>query len=550
MLLILRVQTYCHQPVSSAVECRLSGAGGTLGRSAGNDLVLDDPGKFISRVHAKISFRAGSYFLEDVGSNPSVINDSPLGKGRELALAHGDRIVVGDYQLEARLEAVQCVPMSIAPAAFNNPALPLFEPPPAIVAPPLAPLLPTAAGSDVASTMTPVVLPDSLASARILDIGPGFEGAPNAGFGTPSHDPLGLNLFGGGAPAPHATPYATPYATPAFGTVAPDKVPPFAAADIELRSPEFAAFSMPLQGARSVNLAIPHDYDPLADFLAPPAALPTLPPAPAPTSASAPLPDRSAEPTPVAAPKPDALIAETTVFGTREPLAPPAVLPLMHRQGSATRDNGAVLPGVAPAPGDADSAVLQALLRGLGLPDLKLKGSAVELAETVGALLREATGGTMDLLMARTLTKKESRVDMTMISVRSNNPLKFFPNPQGALTQLLTNAMAGYLPPVQAMQGAFSDLKVHELAVMAGMRAALAAVLHRFDPVKIEQHLALPTVMDKMLSANRKARMWERFIEVYGVIARDADDDLQRLFGEQFSAAYEDQVERLRQAGS
>ena len=548
MLLILRVQTYCHQPVSSAVECRLSGAGGTLGRSAGNDLVLDDPGKFISRVHAKISFRAGSYFLEDVGSNPSVINDLPLGKGRELALAHGDRIVVGDYQLEARLEAVQCVPMSIAPAAFNNPALPLFEPPPAIVAPPLAPLLPISAGSDVASTMTPVVPPDSLASARILDIEPGFEGAPNAGFGTPSHDPLGLNLFGGGAPAPHATPYATP----AFGTVAPDKIPPFSAADIELRSPEFAAFSMPPQGARSANLAIPHDYDPLADFLAPPAALPTLSPASAsaPALASAPPPDRSAEPTPVALPKPDALIAETTVFGTHEPLAPPAVLPSMHRQGEAARDNGAVMPEVVPTPGDADSAVLQALLRGLGLPDLKPKGSAVELAETVGALLREATGGTMDLLMARTLTKKESRVDMTMISVRSNNPLKFFPNPQGALTQLLTNAMAGYLPPVQAMQGAFSDLKVHELAVMAGMRAALAAVLHRFDPVKVEQHLALPTVMDKMLSANRKARMWDRFIEVYGVIARDADDDLQRLFGEQFSAAYEDQVERLRQAGS
>ena len=161
-------------------------------------------------------------------------------------------------------------------------------------------------------------------------------------------------------------------------------------------------------------------------------------------------------------------------------------------------------------------------------------------------MLREATSGTMDLLMARTLTKKESRVDMTMISVRSNNPLKFFPNVESAMTQLLTNAMAGYLPAVPAMEGAFVDLKAHELAVMAGMRAALAAVLHRFDPAQIEQHMALPTVMDKMLSANRKARMWDRLVEVYGEIVSDADDDLQRLFGEQFSAAYEDQVERLR----
>ena len=156
----------------------------------------------------------------------------------------------------------------------------------------------------------------------------------------------------------------------------------------------------------------------------------------------------------------------------------------------------------------------------------------------------------MDLLLARTLMKKESRVDMTMIAVRSNNPLKFFPNPESALTQLLTNAMAGYLPPVPAMAGAFGDLKAHELAVMVGMRAALAALLQRFDPAHIDAELALPTGMDKMLGANRKSRLWDRLVEVYSATARDADDDLQRLFGDQFSAAYEDQIERLRMAST
>jgi type VI secretion system protein len=169
-------------------------------------------------------------------------------------------------------------------------------------------------------------------------------------------------------------------------------------------------------------------------------------------------------------------------------------------------------------------------------------------AETVGAMLREATAGTIDVLMARAMTKKESRIEMTMLSVRANNPLKFFPNPEGALTQMLTNSMAGYLPPVQAMMEAFDDLRAHELAVIAGMRAALAAVLHRFDPAQIERRLAVPTVMDKMLSANRKAKLWDRLVELYGEIAREADDDLQRLFGEKFSEAYEEQVARLRAA--
>jgi type VI secretion system protein len=204
-------------------------------------------------------------------------------------------------------------------------------------------------------------------------------------------------------------------------------------------------------------------------------------------------------------------------------------------------------PVAATAPG-GDDAVLQALLRGLGLPNLQLARPATEVAEMVGALLREATAGTMDVLMARAMTKKESRIDMTMLSVRANNPLKFFPNAEGALTQMLTGAMAGYMAPQDAMAGAFDDLRAHELAVIAGMRAALGAVLHRFDPSRIEARLAVPTVMDKMLSSNRKAKMWDRLVELYGEIASEADDDLQRLFGEKFSEAYEEQVARLRQA--
>jgi FHA domain-containing protein/type VI secretion system protein len=150
--------------------------------------------------------------------------------------------------------------------------------------------------------------------------------------------------------------------------------------------------------------------------------------------------------------------------------------------------------------------------------------------------------------MARALTKKESRIDMTMISVSANNPLKFFPNPDSALTQMLTNTMAGYMPPVQAIRGAYDDLKAHELAVIAGMRAALAAVLQRFDPARIESRLAVPSVMDKMMVSHRKAKLWDRLVVLYGEIAREADDDLQRLYGEKFSEAYEEQVARLRQA--
>jgi type VI secretion system FHA domain protein len=489
MLLTLRILSYRNQPVPPAPPVRFTEAGGNIGRSPENALVLDDPGKYISRQHARVFLQDGAFVLEDLGSNPSVVNDRPLGKGQQVALAHGDRVLVGDYLLQALVESAPAAP-PLAPAPVNNAALPLFEPPPPpapVQLPPLDFAQPAAPAP--VSAAAPAFL-DPLAGASLLDVLPGQRAGGS--------DPLGLNLF---APAPAA---------------------PLRAAESDHVSPELAAMPLfpppaALPAAPSVagGFAIPHDYDPLADFLKPAPAAPVAPaPAPAPVPAAATVPAD----------------ADVTAL-VLEPAAPPAP--------------PAAVPPPAPA---GDGAVLAALLRGLGLPNLQLQRPAAEVAETVGAMLREATAGTIDVLMARALTKKESRIEMTMLSVRANNPLKFFPNAEGALTQMLTGAMAGYMPPVDAVAGAFDDLRAHELAVIAGMRAALGAVLHRFDPDRIEARLAVPSVMDKMLSSNRKAKLWDRLVEVYGEIVREADDDLQRLYGEKFSQAYEEQVARLRTA--
>jgi type VI secretion system FHA domain protein len=134
-----------------------------------------------------------------------------------------------------------------------------------------------------------------------------------------------------------------------------------------------------------------------------------------------------------------------------------------------------------------------------------------------------------------------------MISSQANNPLKFFPDSHSALVQMMNGAMPGYMAPVRAYGNAFDDLKAHELAIMAGMRAALAGVLKRFDPAAIEQRLQEPTVMDKMMASNRKAKMWDRMVELYQHMALEADEDFQRLFGESFGHAYEEQIQRLQQ---
>jgi type VI secretion system FHA domain protein len=432
MKLRLHVLSYRDQPPPAPLQAEFDAEGGMVGRAPGNRLVLEDPDKYVSRSHASVTLRDGRYYLTDAGSNPSIVNDRPLGAGSEVALDDGDRIVVGDYVLQAVLEgpvADDATMMAPAPMASSIPA-------PA----PVWPQAPVEPGP-----------PDSLAGARILD------GAAAAGGDDPLG--LGLGLSGIGGKAAHG----------AWPAAEHDHVPP-----------ERQAFAPP-----PVFTAIPVDYDPLADL------------------------QRDAPP-PI-------------------PVPPPA----------------AVEPGPAAAPA-AESAVLQALLDGLGLPQLRTSHAPEELARLAGELLRGLTAGTMDVLVARALTKRESHIDMTMIAPRANNPLKFFPDAGSALGQMLGAGMPGYLAPQAAVQGAFDDLKAHELAVIAGMRAALGAVVQRFDPARVEQRLSEPGRMDRLLPAGRKARMWDRLVELYGELARDADDDLQRLFGEKFSSAYAQQVERLR----
>lgn len=487
MTLTLRIQSYRNQPPAEAAEVSFDQRGGSLGRAPGNELVLDDDSKYISRIHARISWRDGGYYLADAGGNPSVINERPLGTGRDIVLADGDRIQIGEYLLRVTLSA---------------PPAPVYMPAPAPA--------PVAPSRDALVAVAAQAWPDSLAGAPTLD-GLAGHGAID--------DPLGINLFGQAPPPPQDG-----WLSPAFRGAESDHVSPERQALRMTPEPGLPAPAV-APAPPSFAPAIPPGYDPMADGIATPAA------APAPVAVPAEIPE---PPPPL--PLPPVVPVPPPVADAAPVLAAPAFTP------------APVTPAADPAPA-GDDAVLQALLEGLGLPDLRLDRPPAEVARLVGSLLREATSGTMDILLARALTKKESRIDMTMISVRSNNPLKFFPSAEGALTQMLTGSMKGYLPSLQAIGSAFDDLRAHEMAVIAGMRAALNAVLLRFDPAAIERGLGQQQMLDKLLGASRKSRLWDRMVDLYGDVSREADDDFQRLFGEHFSAAYEEQVARLNDAG-
>ena len=101
MALKLRVISDQYQNLGKRSSRLFGVSGGRIGRSADNDWVLPDPDRYISSHHAKISFRAGAWILEDTSTNGVFVNGSgtPLSEAGLHKMLDGDRLRLGDYEL-------------------------------------------------------------------------------------------------------------------------------------------------------------------------------------------------------------------------------------------------------------------------------------------------------------------------------------------------------------------------------------------------------------------------------------------------------------------
>ena len=83
-------------------------SGGSIGRSGENDWVLPDPLRYLSAHHARVHFRDGHFYLEDLSTNGVFVNDRPealskLGSSG-YQLKNGDVLRLGEYQIIVALE--------------------------------------------------------------------------------------------------------------------------------------------------------------------------------------------------------------------------------------------------------------------------------------------------------------------------------------------------------------------------------------------------------------------------------------------------------------
>lgn len=407
-----------------------------------------------------------------------------------------------------------------APLAASTPALAPAKP-----VDPFADLMPASAPSSIDTLfgLDPGA-PDPLANFMAKPMPAGGGAAPQPGGH--SADPLEA-LFGDAPAQP-----------PQRGPVQHDHLPALNAAYQPPRV--VAAMQPPLAASR---------------LAPPPAGAPYLPPGPAP-AAPAFAPPAHVPPafaTPVSPPFTPPVLPPVSPPSADLPLtfdsaiAPAPLAPAHVAASPAAPMRSTAPPTSLGAVDEADAQRLWAALCQGAQMQLPLPpGSAEESMRELGRILRSAVDGTLRLMAVRASTKHELRADITVIQARGNNPLKFSPDAKSGLEYLLQPAMRGFLEGSAAMDDAMQDLVGHSIGTVAGMRAAIAGMLDRFGPEQLEAKLSGKSVLDSVLPINRKAKLWDLYLQHHDAIREEAQEDFHSLFGKAFLAAYEQQVAQLR----
>jgi type VI secretion system protein len=504
-MLVLTITRHGGQPPAGGGTRTFGAQMVTIGRGEVNDWVLPDPERLLSKRHCVINFRDGRYTAMDTSTNGLFVNGSTeaVGRGGSVPLNSGDRLEMGDYVI-----AVEIDNEAPTPGAIDDPfGMPLPDParqaPPAppshAVSPPLSIDLDR---DDPFHDPLAERTPDPWATAPQAADPPAFQTPGPVPF-IPEDDDLfgpgGGESWQGGAQPDHVPAFGQSFEPPPAQPLIPDD------------------WASDLVTPPSVTPAEPDRplHSPVDLPEAPPAEHTQLPPSRQPESEAAPASSHPASSHP-ASPHP-----ASSQPASSHPASPQPARPADGGGGLAAFLAGAGLEGFDHG-GDDPDAVLRDL----------------------GAVFREFAEGLHEILAARATIKNEFRVERTMIGAADNNPLKFSPGGDEML-RLLLRPTAGYMPANRAVRDGVADMKAHQMASMAGMQAAVDALLEQFDPEVLKSRLDRQSLAGRLLPAARKARYWDLYEALYKDILKEVRDSFLGLFGREFARAYEEQSRKL-----
>ena len=535
-----------------AINARFGANGGRIGRSNTCSLPLPSPDRYISREHLEIRCRDGKYSLKVISKvNGCSVNDNAVPPGAAVELSNGDRIQLGDYLLVAELQgaAVAAAAVRDPLAAFGHSAgaradsldmMASLAPPPASgvardsqfgTSPNWAePPTPAVRRAPPVAPLSQQLEPDPSATglSRMLDAPPSASSRPRAASADAAANRVSVstgNDFGAsaldaflGADKPAGS---VPMSDQAQGL--------FRQQDVNLAMPAQGNNTLPEPFDDDIFAALDKDFGPARSA---PAAAPVAPITPV----------RAAAPAPDVDPLDIDLMADVATPARTHVIAPPRAAPepepavAPKAAGGATVDGAEALAVLAQAleldPGDLDAA------------------HPMETIRIIGELLNLAVNGLYQMLEMRAELKNELRIeDRTMIASRENNPLKHSESARDALRYLVDVRQHGnklFLPPAKAVGDAVNDVCAHEMAVMAGTRAALLAALKMFAPDTVEKRIKKSGALDSVMPALHRAKLWESFLAMYGELEKEAEDHFDRLLNQEFARAYAEQGKKLR----
>ena len=143
------------------------------------------------------------------------------------------------------------------------------------------------------------------------------------------------------------------------------------------------------------------------------------------------------------------------------------------------------------------------------------------------------------LLNARFKAKRFARTSsQTMIQALDNNPLKFAPTATDALKIMFGPRTSGYLDARRALEGAFTDLKTHQIMTFAAMQQAVRMLVEDLDPKAIEAAAGDDKGFAALFGAH-KARLWDLYVARWQAKTLRHEDGLVDAFMLYFAQCYD-----------
>jgi type VI secretion system protein ImpI len=225
------------------------------------------------------------------------------------------------------------------------------------------------------------------------------------------------------------------------------------------------------------------------------------------------------------------LIDVETEFGLPGQCSPP-IGPQVAMSPLRSSGNSASLPSSTPdTPYEPCLALAQQYCKDL-TPPLSPE-FATQLMERMARVFAVTVKSLAQAMEGRRRFAREFEVEATKIFAWTPNRIKLAEDADEIATYLLDPRKSQIDAAVKDLEGAFQDLALHQLGLMAGLKACLRGLLAELDPASIEK-----SAKEGSGRLKRGGAPWDRFKEKHRQLSEEEVNVFERILAPHFATGY------------